>query len=966
MFACFSFTAHTPFPQELVSYGLSEELLQTTFRQVSAGEPASWQLMSIPNVGFYQSLHHFLKRWPLTRRASKRAVAEFYIAIDPKLSAKGSRPDSIYRFIEGLSNVHPDQAVYYGTQQRKVKQLQSDIEHCNHRLDEMTLEYMELKEQFLESKSKLQRTKKSLQDITNQRDTMKRSRDFTKSKLSRSEEKFKSLEAEKAQLLLENLDLEDTLSDLADMESSEDNLQSFCAKRGKAYPPLVRKLYYSLLAKQVPASQCSEIVKTVLETFYPTVDVQNLPLPQKSCASYMRKEELVTVSSAHKASVLCEAAKTSSGFRLNTDGTTKNQKKLGGIVINDTILSVNELSDGTALTAVDDISKELEKLRTTAKLLGLPNANSINWTMLVSSTSDSASTQKRLNKLIQERREEDEKRFGAATTDTVELIETFCAMHLGVNLRKAFLSGLDSDDVAASSRKYNSVDQFVHEFCKLFSPHGAPEYACGAQAFPDFLALMSQSDTTNSAEYYRGCMDVTLDRQVGSRYFVSASNAAKLIHLKDAATHYLTYTGKNEAGNKLEQDVFAKLHDPMELAAVRADAIMFYHCYADLVMLSKSNDLGKSALDMGTHYLELKVFLCEVKDDVQVALSKDQHVFVSEERLYGKDKKCNHRLHKGMSAVVNSLFDVPENEEPSLKVLLKSGASTMLDKLCGYAASQLPGGIYWEPQDSIRKVLSQLQPSNDICESVLGLNDYLTTALPNLDQVSRSTLVQVKKNKTLKWLGTLPLQQQNSILNLAVKRRKEVSESSKEEAKQRAERRRQNLTQAHTRREAQKEKRLAEREELVQHHLIASSEELLEALSQIDAADLSEGKKRSEKVRLLKTQINIRKKVLNQNIRIVFSRSRQQRPINEIIHELSDFIKENTPFTEILQNPESIIGSRVSHLFVINGKEEWYKGTIVGYNSSENAHEIAYDGEDDHCFFDLSIDIVNGDIKIDL
>ena len=82
-------------------------------------------------------------------------------------------------------------------------------------------------------------------------------------------------------------------------------------------------------------------------------------------------------------------------------------------------------------------------------------------------------------------------------------------------------------------------------------------------------------------------MKITLDRQVGSRYFVSASNAAKIIHLKDAAIQYLTYTGKNEAGNKLEQDVFAKVNDPLELAALRADAIMFYHCYA------KSSDLGK-------------------------------------------------------------------------------------------------------------------------------------------------------------------------------------------------------------------------------------------------------------------------------------------------------------------------------------------------------------------------------------
>ena len=40
---------------------------------------------------------------------------------------------------------------------------------------------------------------------------------------------------------------------------------------------------------------------------------------------------------------------------------------------------------------------------------------------------------------------------------------------------------------------------------------------------------------------------------------------------------------------------------------------MFYHVYADLVILSKSNELKKSVLDMNTHYLELKIFLQDIE-----------------------------------------------------------------------------------------------------------------------------------------------------------------------------------------------------------------------------------------------------------------------------------------------------------------------------------------------------------------
>ena len=80
-----------------------------------------------------------------------------------------------------------------------------------------------------------------------------------------------------------------------------------------------------------------------------------------------------------------------------------------------------------------------------------------------------------------------------------------------------------------------------------------------------------------------------------------------------------------------------------------------------------------------------------------------------------------------------------------LTELLSKGASKMKEKLSSYAADQLPGGCYWEPEREVQDVLRELKPSNDVCESILGLNDYLTTAIPNLHQMARSNLVQVKK-----------------------------------------------------------------------------------------------------------------------------------------------------------------------------------------------------------------------------
>jgi len=50
-----------PFARELVSYGLSEELLLSCLSQVCNGDPPSWQLKSVPTVVIYHTLHLFKK-----------------------------------------------------------------------------------------------------------------------------------------------------------------------------------------------------------------------------------------------------------------------------------------------------------------------------------------------------------------------------------------------------------------------------------------------------------------------------------------------------------------------------------------------------------------------------------------------------------------------------------------------------------------------------------------------------------------------------------------------------------------------------------------------------------------------------------------------------------------------------------------------------------------------------------------
>lgn len=981
MHAFFISVSDIEYPEALVMCGLTKEVLAATFQQIlSGGTSVDWQLSSTPTTSFYRSLHCYLKKWPVSSRSSKISIGKFYIAIDAKLQARGSRPDNVYRLIERISRSQSDQPMNYGNVQghiwrREIKELRSEVAVCNQDLEEIARECEQLREQFKSSQLQLRNTQQALRDVTNENLLLRKKRDVAEKKAAKCEAyktKYALLEEEFARLQIDNIDMSLIISELeseVEEESTKEpdfHILSVCSKTGQKYPPEIRKLYYSLLASQIPVSKVEVIIKAVLRTFHPSLDVDQIHLPKKSCASYMRKLELKTISNAHKSTVLCEQAAGGEDFHLNTDGTTKSQKKLGGVVVNDMVISVNHLADGTAKSAVSDVSRELEKLRKTASALGLPNPDSINWSSFVSSSSDSASTQKRVNTLVEEYRQVDAERFASRTEDTLQLVENICSMHLGVNLRKAFQTAINEEEDDSTKRKHLHIDTIIHEFCKLLGKYGVPEYTCGVQSFPDFLTLMSTDPNADEKQrrYYQACSNVALKRQIGSRYFVSAANASKICFLKDAVIEYLRYTGKN-LGNKLERAVYTNLQDPHHLTLLRADGLMFYHVYADLTMLSKSNHLAKTALDMNQHYLELKMFLQEAKSHPEILVDSKALVFVSEGRLYGPDKNVNHRLHTRSQAVYKHLFVIDGSEEDTLYPVLVAGVTAMEQKLCSYAWKQLPGGTYWDPEPPIKDVLSQLKPTNDVVESVLGLNDYLTTAVPNLHQLAQSNLVEVKKNKSLQWLNTLPEKQQEIVLNLAIQEKQSLFQEYKEEEEQQAIQRRQNMLQAHSRREALKKKAHDEKERLLQNHLISSTQELSKAIEDIESESISASKKKTKIISLIKTQMQIRKKVLNQDIHIVFSHSRKQRPVSDILKELSDFIDKNSPFSAILRSPETLVGQKISHKFEIaEGETKWYDGIIVNYDANTKTHEIAYDYEDEPCHFDISIDVANGDLLV--
>lgn len=130
----------------------------------------------------------------------------------------------------------------------------------------------------------------ALCDITNENQCLKEKNDLSKNKLARLKEVNEQLKIECIQLEADNLDLqseEESCSSDSDTDISQPASPDVEATFQKIignhkYTPEVRKLYYSLIADQVPVYKISDIIRSVLKFFNPSMDVDKLKLPKKT------------------------------------------------------------------------------------------------------------------------------------------------------------------------------------------------------------------------------------------------------------------------------------------------------------------------------------------------------------------------------------------------------------------------------------------------------------------------------------------------------------------------------------------------------------------------------------------------------------------------------------------------------------------------------------------------------------
>ena len=217
-------------------------------------------------------------------------------------------------------------------------------------------------------------------------------------------------------------------------------------------------------------------------------------------------------------------------------------------------MGVEPVADGSAKLLVTQLDKTLTTICQVSSELQVAR---IGWNLITAVMSDQASSQKAKAKMQEER--------GGDDSEGAGLNEAYRGMQVGVNLRAAEVRGLNRF-ISENNRNSVGVDLIVHSTCKLLGHLGTnPEYGRGVIGFPEFLKAALEDATTASmeSEWLDNMRVAMLERQVGSRYFVTSRNAGRILFLAPHAAKYIHSLEKTKELNNLGRNVLQYMENTL-------------------------------------------------------------------------------------------------------------------------------------------------------------------------------------------------------------------------------------------------------------------------------------------------------------------------------------------------------------------------------------------------------------------
>lgn len=318
----------------------------------------------------------------------------------------------------------------------------------------------------------------------------------------------------------------------------------------------------------------------------------------------------------------------------------------------------------------------------------------------------------------------------------------------------------------------------------------------------------------------------------------------------------------------------------------------------------------------------------------------------------------------------------PTESDAQTRELVQQIFTNILGDCIRQLEDQLPGGKFSQLTPELQCQAESCVGNNISGERVFGQLDFQLKRAPSSTVTFSESKLMYVNNSTENWISAKDSHTKETLLNRA---RKEAVRSQKLDRERQWDVERQRQVHLESKRKEMEKKREDARD---------SREALLDDLNahgglwkSKDQMDCElRDKSRAQQVVALKTQINVRKKILLQNASnafFSFSASKQPHPIEKLKANLLHLMEPSdsagrTEIEEILLNPGSLCGRQITHLWIEENSEKWWDGRITEQIDHTNEFLVQYekDSSDEqpiNVYLELSeivADMRSGDLKL--
>ena len=757
-------------------------------------------------------------------------------------------------------------------------------------------------------------------------------------------------EAKASELCKEVKTLKEKISSL-DMYNSEmsETIESImqsdtiCTFEGGRYTDDVRACIYELLSLNVGVSKIAPVIRCVLKNISHK-SVTRLPSHGLTCQMIL---ESLTIVQAQLGDQLSQLGSCNT---LQTDGTTKFGEHYGAYDVRVACadgmetytLGLRHVFSGSAQDTLDTLKEILDDIDSVHNALGKEKASEKIVMALKNTMSDRHAAEKLFNVMLHDYRVKILPRMADNWNDLAEpekeqltrMNNFFCGLHFLVGLAEAAeetvkLWEARLKDVPTTS---SGTQRLVRTACKAFHHKGSQQ--CGSSTL--FRTYLRKE----------GIHKIPLAQFVGNRFNILFYDAAGVYFLRDYMKKFIETVHGTQA-NRLLQAVLADLKDHTYISGCRALGIIDKAVTGPLWRQLQCST--SSVLSMGTIYCEMKEKFDSWSMDAQpllegIAISNDV-------ALLHVDDIWEALIHSNETDVMT---------QELLQLIFASFSITTKRLLLDH----LPGGKHHSLSDSTMIEETRSVPTTNVApERDFAVLDRLIREKPNASVVALESTILYSHNKTSVWLEKQSSEDRKKLLDAARMLAPVIRKKFNERRRVIEERR---------------QKMILKRKEDIAHKKMRVTRENEMLTQEIEAVGLWKSKKdvdrglqnisnKTEKIRILKIQIKFRQKVLVQphpdSSVFKFSSHRKVHSLEKLKRNLCALLNEeeghlptpNEELTDILLQPELLVGRRIKHRFEADGNLVWYEGVVQQMNYISNEFQVAYDGEDDLCWFSLLI-----------